>query len=409
MAKTPMKRRAAIVLPRDRSRRSALLALSSVVAAAGCGGTIEAAPQSPPAAPAAGRGVRKIATEEAFLIPEVADAVRAVVRRGGTSLDLSLLKIVYDGPPTAAADAPAVVSGSGNRDAFARTLLPRLLDVDAGRLAEMDANRVDMHVLSLGVPGVQMFEADQAVSLARLSNDRLAEIIRRHPTRFAGLAAFAPQDPRAAATEMERAITSLKLNGFLVNSHTAGIYLDDPRCWPILEAAEALGKPLYIHPRAPSDGMATPFRDYRLEGAIWGYAVEAGTHAMRLMLSGVLDRFPRLQIVLGHMGEALPFWLWRLDFMASPGSRAALKNQLKPSEYMRRNFWITTSGVEDPLVLRFCIDKLGIDRVMWAIDHPYQPTPPAVAFIESATTVSEQERAQVAHGNAQRVFGIAGA
>ena len=124
------------------------------------------------------------------------------------------------------------------------------------------------------------------------------------------------------------ALRFVRLSGFLVNSHTDNLYLDDPRFWPILEAAEALDAPLYIHPRAPSDGMAAPFRDYRMEGSIWGYGMETGTHAVRLMLSGVLDRFPRLRIVLGHMGEALPFWLWRLDYMAAPGSRAALKNAL---------------------------------------------------------------------------------
>jgi predicted TIM-barrel fold metal-dependent hydrolase len=204
---------------------------------------------------------------------------------------------------------------------------------------------------------------------------------------------------------MERAINTLKLNGFLVNSHTQNVYLDDSRCWPILEAAEALGAPLYIHPRAPSDGMAAPFRDYRMEGAIWGYAVEASTHALRLMLSGVLDRFPRLRIVLGHMGEALPFWLGRLDLMAAPGSRPALRNKLKPSEYIQRNFAITTSGFQDPQVLRFCIDKVGLDRIMWAIDYPFQPTAPAVKFIESAT-LSDQERAQIAFQNAQRIFRI---
>ena len=250
-----------------------------------------------------------------------------------------------------------------------------------------------------------MFDADKAVALARLSNDRLSETIRSHPTRFAGLATFAPQDPRAAVLEMERAINTLKLNGFLVNSHTQNVYLDDSRCWPILEAAEALGAPLYLHPRAPSDGMAAPFRDYNLEGGVWGYAVEGSTHALRLMLSGVLDRFPRLRIVLGHMGEALPFWLWRLDLVAAPGSRPALKNKLKPSEYIQRNFAITTSGVEDPQALRFCIDKIGVDHIMWAIDYPFQPTASAVKFIESAT-LSDQERAQIAFQNAQRIFRI---
>jgi predicted TIM-barrel fold metal-dependent hydrolase len=354
----------------------------------------------------AGAQVRKIATEEAFTIPEVVDAIRAVVRKGGTNLDLKLLRLIYAShPATPTTRETAVSTAPANRDLFAQTLLPRLLDIDSGRLADMDANGVDVHLLSLMAPGVQMFESGTATALARLANDRLSEAVRRHPTRFSGLASFAPQDPAAAAKEIERAIHSLKLNGCIVNSHTRNTYLDDPRYWPILEAAESLGAPLYIHPRAPSDGMAAPFRDYRMEGAIWGYGVEAGTHAVRLMLSGVLDRFPRLRIVLGHMGEALPFWLWRLDFMASPGSRAALKNQLKPSEYIQRNFAITTSGHEDPLALRYSIDKIGVDHVMWAIDYPFQPTTPAVAFIDSAP-LSDRERAQVASGNAERIFGI---
>lgn len=350
--------------------------------------------------------VRKIATEEAFMTPEVATAVRDMVRKGGSNLDIKLLKTVFDSPAAATvpdpSKAPPPVS---NRDAGARLLLPNLLDLGSGRIAIMDANSVDMHLLSLSLPGVQLFETDQAVALARLSNDQLSEAIRRHPKRFAGLACFAPQNPQQAAKEMERAINTLKLNGFLVNSHTGNGYLDEQRFWPILEAAEALGTPLYIHPRAPSDGMAAPFQDYRLEGAVWGYGIEAGTHALRLMLSGVLDRFPKLQIVLGHMGEALPFWLWRLDFMAAPGARAGRGNQLEPSEYFKRNFSITTSGVEDPLALRFCIDKLGIDSIMWAIDYPFQPTAPAVNFIESAP-LTDDERMKVAHGNAERIFHI---
>ena len=350
--------------------------------------------------------VRKIATEEAFIIPEVAAAMREVVRRGGPNLDLKLWSLVYNAAPVEPAATPSSSAGVVDRDALARQFLPRLLDLEQTRLAEMDANGVDVHLLSLVAPGVQMLQPDAAVSLARLSNDRLSETIRRHPTRFAGLACFAPQDPAAAAKEMERANHSLGLNGFLVNSHTNNVYLDDQRCWPILEAAEALGAPLYIHPRAPSEGMAAPFRDYRMEGSIWGYGMETGTHAVRLMLSGTLDRFPRLRIVLGHMGEALPFWLWRLDYMASPGSRAALKNSLKPSEYMQRNFSITTSGLEDPLALRYAIEKIGVERVMWAIDYPFQQTEGSVAFIESAS-LSEAEREQIAHRNAERIFRIA--
>lgn len=394
-------------------RRSVLLGMAGIATAAGWSVSAAStegplAAQDPKSAVPGGR-LRKIATEEAFTIPEVAQAIRDVVRQGGPSLDLKLLRLIFDAPPETSGNPSPLSLGTGtaNRDALARTFLPRLLDLDAGRLSDMDASGVDMHLLSLGIPGVQMFEREAAVTLARLSNDRLSEAVRRHPTRFAGLASFAPQDPHVAAVEMERAINSLKLQGFLVNSHTQGVYLDEARCWPILETAEALGRPLYLHPRAPSDGMAAPFRDYRMEGSIWGYGMEAGTHAVRLMLSGVLDRFPRLRVVLGHMGEAVPFWLWRLDYMAAPGSRAALKNQLKPSEYFRRNFAITTSGLEDPLVLRFCIDKIGLDSVMWAIDYPFQPSAPAVAFLESAP-LTDQERAQIAHLNAERIFGIPG-
>ncbi|MCF0075007.1 amidohydrolase family protein [Dyadobacter sp. CY261] len=389
------------------NRRTALAQLSALAGIAARPGQIDAAQdeQSGNMPPLVQKLVKKIATEEAFMIPEVAAAVREIVRKGGLNLDIKLLTTVFDSPAVSQ-DPSKAQPPVANRDAGARLLLPNLLDLGAGRLANMDASGVDMHVLSLGLPGVQLFEADQAVGLARLANDRLSEAIRRHPTRFAGLASFAPQDSRRAVIEMERSIQTLKLNGFLVNSHTANGYLDEQRFWPILEAAEALGAPLYIHPRAPSDGMAAPFRDYRLEGAIWGYGIEAGTHALRLMLSGVLDRFPKLRIVLGHMGEALPFWLWRLDFMGAPGARAGRGNQLKPSEYFKRNFYVTTSGVEDPLVLRFCIDKLGIDSVMWAIDYPFQPTAPAVAFMDTAP-LTDAEREKVAHGNAERIFGIA--
>lgn len=398
--------------PTEIDRRGALARISSFLGAravwpllAGTGRSTRQQHEVPPTA-LTGR-VRKIATEEAFIIPEVATAMREVVRRGGPSLDLKLWSLMLTAAPVEPAAARPASAGVPDRDALARQFLPRLLDLEKTRLTEMDANGIDVHLLSLASPGVQMLERHAAVSLARLSNDKLTETIRRHPTRFAGLACFAPQDPAAAAKEMERAINALGLNGFLVNSHTNNVYLDDQRCWPILEAAEALDAPLYIHPRAPSDGMAAPFRDYRMDGAIWGYGMETGTHAVRLMLSGVLDRFPRLRIVLGHLGEALPFWLWRLDYMASPGSRAALKNSLKPSEYMQRNFSITTSGLEDPLALRYVIDRIGVERVMWAVDYPFQQMAASVAFIESAP-LSEVEREQIAHRNAERIFRITG-
>jgi 2,3-dihydroxybenzoate decarboxylase/5-carboxyvanillate decarboxylase len=370
-------------------RRRALGGMASVAAGAAAAG-LASGPASPAQAQprAGGRRVRKIATEEACSIPEVAEALRQVARTTWTNLDMRLVNDIYNAP-----------AGTPN------PLRRQLLDLDGERLAVMDQHGVDMHLLSLTAPGVQMFDADTGTALAALANDRLAEVVRRHPTRFAALAAIAPQDPARAAKELERAVGTLGLNGVVINSHTENEYLDQQRFWPILEAAEALKAPIYIHPRAPSDGMAAPFRDYRMETAVWGYGVEVGTHAVRLMLSGTLDRFENITIVLGHMGEAVPFWLWRLDYMGNP-ARGRSANKRRASEYFQRNFAITTSGVEDSLALRYSIDKIGVERVMWAIDYPYQPTAPAVAWIDKAP-LSTEERELVCHGNAERIFRIA--
>ncbi len=336
--------------------------------------------------------IRRIATEEAFSIPEVSAALRGVCHEPGNSLDLPLLRRIYD--------------AAGDKHAQPE-LLTLLLDLEETRLQDMDANGVDMHLLSLTAPGVQMFDADTACELATLANDRLAEVIRRHPTRFAGLASFAPHAPKRAVKEMERAIRTLKLNGFMVNSHTGNDYLDHPRFFPILEAAEALDACIYIHPRAPSDGLAAPFREYGLDSAQWGYGIEVSTHAVRMLVSGLFDRFPKLKICIGHMGEGVHFWSWRLDFMNKRAQMrgAAPKLKLAPSEYFKRNFVITTSGQESHLALDYSIKALGVENVLWAIDYPYQSSAPAVAFMDSAP-VSAADREKLYHGNAEHVFHI---
>ena len=335
--------------------------------------------------------LRRIATEEAFSIPEVAKELQKVARAPGESSDLPLVKGIYDAQP-----------GYGNLK-----FLEGLLDLEGRRLREMDEYGVDMHLLSLTAPGVQMFDADTACELAALANDRLAEVVGRHPRRFAGLAAFAPQSAARAAKEMERAINKLKLNGFIVNSHTHSEYYDDPKFWPILEAAEALDRCIYIHPRGPSDGLKGPLQHYGMDSAMWAYGVEVGTHAVRMMAAGVFDRFPKLKICIGHMGEAVHFWIWRITFMNSRAQAIgrAPKTQLTMEEYFRRNFVITTSGVEDPLALEYSIKKIGADNVLFAIDYPYQPTAPAVAFMDSAP-ISDADRAKIYHQNAERIFHI---
>jgi len=339
--------------------------------------------------------LRRIATEEAFSIPEVAAELQKVVRGPSGSLDKLLVKGIYD-------------HSSGEPGYGQMNFLDGLLDIEQRRLSQMDALGVDMHLLSLTAPGVQLFDADTATELAALANDRLAEVCRRHPTRFAGLATFAPQSPKRAVKEMERAIQVLRLNGFILNSHTHGEYLDDPKYWPVLEAAQALDACIYIHPRAPSDGLKGPLQDYGMDSAMWGYGLEVGTHVLRMMAAGVFDRFPKLRICIGHMGEAVPFWLWRINFMNSRAQNIgrAPRTQLSMAEYFQRNFVVTTSGVEDHLALDFTIRKLGIDNVLWAIDYPYQPQKPAIDFMDTAP-VTESQRAQLYHRNAERIFHIA--
>lgn len=338
---------------------------------------------------------RKIATEEAFTTAELVSAWLEIARRSpNASLDVPTgILSIFNNP----------AEGS-NQDRFRR----QLLDIDAERLREMDAAGVDMQLLSVTIPGVQMFEPDRAEAMAINTNDQLASAIARHPTRFAGLACLAPQSPQAAVQEMERAISKLKLNGFIINSHTNDLYLDDPRFAPVLEAAEALDRPIYLHPRSPSNGMAEPFRDYGLGGSIWGFGIEAGTHAVRMILSGTFDRFPKLRIVLGHMGEALPFWMWRLDHMYKRRAKdGRLKpTSLTPSEYFRRNFAVTTSGFEDENVLDLLIKRAGIDNVMWAVDYPYESSVDAAAFIDRAK-LTQAQRSSIYFGNAERLFHIA--
>lgn len=339
--------------------------------------------------------LRRIATEEAFATPELAKAWLEIARTNpDVSLDVQTgIKFLFDNPP----------AGSGP-DRYRR----QALDFHDERLRIMDEAGIDMQLLSVTIPGVQMFAPDRGIAMAIATNDMLADVVKQHPSRYTGLACVAPQAPRQAAVEMERAINTLKLNGFIINSHTNDAYLDEPQFAAVLEAADALDRPIYLHPRSPSNGMAAPFRDYSIGGSIWGFGIESGTHAVRLIMSGVLDRYPKLRIVLGHMGEALPFWMWRLDHMqqrrAKDGRMKPL--QLKPSEYFRRNFAVTTSGFEDADILALVIKKAGIENVMFAVDYPFESSIDAVKFIDKAK-LAPKDLAAVYHLNAERIFHIA--
>ena len=229
-------------------------------------------------------------------------------------------------------------------------LVSSLLDVGDARIERMNELGIDQQLLLLTAPGVQVFASETATSLARDSNDELAEAINRHPQRFAGLAAVAPQDPRAAAVEVDRGVKSLGLNGVVLNSHTKGEYLDDEKYWPIFEAAEAADAAIYLHPRTPSPAMLKPYLDRGLDQGILGFGAEVALHTLALITAGVFDRFPRLRLVIGHAGEGLPYWLYRIDYMHGATVRSKrypfMKELKHPvSHYMRHNVFVTSSGV----------------------------------------------------------------
>jgi 5-carboxyvanillate decarboxylase len=338
-------------------------------------------------------GFKRIATEEAFNTKEIAQAYRDLLERNGsTNIGFNGLVDYYLRNP------------SGRTRAVAE----RLEDLGQRRLADMDASGIDMQILSLTAPGVQIFDADLAVGLARSANDELAEAIGKHPTRYTGLAAIAPQNPAAAAKELERAVQKLGLKGAIVNSHTHGEYLDDEKFWDILAAAEALDVPIYIHPNTPPNSWIEPFMERGLDGAVFGFAVETGLHALRLVVSGAFDRFPKLKVVLGHLGEGLPYWLFRIDFMHGASVRSNRyasqpKLERKASEYLRENFYYTTSGMAWTPPIRYVQEVMGIDRLMYAMDYPYQFVPEEVN-VTDALPIPYEDLKAFYQTNAQRVF-----
>ncbi|MFL9934223.1 amidohydrolase family protein [Paraburkholderia sp. RL18-103-BIB-C] len=336
----------------------------------------------------------RIATEEAFAPAEMLEMYRKILQ--GPDPD------------------PGFVSLMGfymsSQSARARHIIECLQDLGEKRLQHMDEAGIDRQIIALTSPGVQIMDAESAVSFARTANDELAEAVRNHPTRFSGMVAVAPQNPREAALEIERGIKQLGLTGVIINSHTHGEYLSDQKFWEILEAAEANDTPIYLHPNTPPRNMIQPFLECGLDGAIYGFGVETGMHALRMITAGVFDRFPKLQVILGHMGEALPFWAYRLDYMHRAtvvSERYASMKPLKkkPSDYLRENFVITNSGVAWGPAIRFTQDLLGMDRVMYAMDYPYQHAIDEVIALDGLP-MSMADKKRFFETNAQRVFRI---
>lgn len=336
----------------------------------------------------------RIATEEAFAPPELLDAYRKILAKSDADPGFRGLMGFYMSSPSERA----------------QHIMRCLTDLDQLRLQHMDETGIDVQVIGLTAPGVQVMDKATAVSFSRLANDQLAEAVRRHPTRFVGMIAVAPQDPSAAAKEIERGVSKLGMNSVIINSHTQGEYLSDPKFWDIFAAAEAHDVPIYLHPNALPPMMLQPFQECGLDGAIYGFGVETGLHAMRIITAGVFDRFPKLRMIIGHMGEALPFWAYRLDYMHAATVRSKRYESMKPikkrpSDYLRENFYITNSGVAWDHAIKFTQAFMGVDRVLYAMDYPYQYAVDEVIMLD-AMDMPPENKLKFFQTNAEAVFKI---
>jgi 2,3-dihydroxybenzoate decarboxylase len=284
-----------------------------------------------------------------------------------------------------------------------QALQERLHDLGALRIKEMDEAGIDLQVLSHGAPATQRLDAETAVRMARAVNDRLHAVVKANPSRFAGFAVLPTAAPEAAADELERAVTKLGFKGAMVHGLTNNAFLDEKRFWPIFERAAALDVPLYLHPAVPHKAVIDVYyRDYldqfpNLMTAAWGFGVETATQGIRLVLSGVLEKYPQLKIILGHLGEGLPFYLWRID-MALARTKASNFRDI-----FRDRFWITTSGNFSTPALLCCLMELGADRILFSVDYPFVPNPPGVKWMEHVP-LGPEDKAKILHGNAERLL-----
>jgi predicted TIM-barrel fold metal-dependent hydrolase len=287
----------------------------------------------------------------------------------------------------------------------------RLREVGAERIALMDAAGIDFQVLSHHSPGVQAFDLTTAQSLAAKSNDWLAEQVSKYPKRFGAFAALPTQDGTIAAKELEQRVTRDGFLGGLINGHTNGKLLDDKSFWPIFETAQKLDVPIYLHPaNAPEPILQTYYKDMPALAGPWGWAVDTATQTLRMMAAGVFDEYPKLKFIIGHMGELIPFHLLRisngLDLMRRAlGEKSGLRMKKTVADYMHENVFITTSGVFQHAALMCAVSTLGIERILFSVDYPFEENEDAIRFLQTSP-LSDSDRRKLAHENAERVLRI---
>jgi len=291
-------------------------------------------------------------------------------------------------------------------------LLKRLLDIQDRRLAEMDENGIEFSILSLNAPAVQAItDRSKAVEVAVKANDLLAEHIHRRPDRFSGLAALPMQDPDSAIRELQRSVVELGLKGALVNGFTHGekeadlVYYDDLRFRPFWACVEELDVPFYLHPRDPLPEYSQIYEGHPwFVGSVWAFAAETSMHALRLMGCGLFDQYPKLKIILGHLGERIPYDIWRVDnrLRKSPRNIPASR---KMSEYLCDNFHLTTSGNFRDSTLRCAISEMGAERIMFSIDYPIEETSVGAQWFDNSD-LTDEERQKIGRSNAIDLFNL---
>jgi uncharacterized protein len=327
--------------------------------------------------------MRIVALEEHFTVPRVVAGISpdAVARRGFPGADF----------------------------AWAQTIKrAELADLGDTRIADMDASGITVQVLSVAGPGADLVLGQAGIDLARAYNDALAEACVRHPTRYRGFAHLPMLAPEAAATELERAVKDLGFHGVLVNGATDGRFLDDPAFEPILAAAEKLDVPIYLHPGIPTPAVRNAYFDglpgnfsFTMALSAWGWHADTAIHTLRLALSGTLDRHPGLKIVIGHMGEALPFMLDRIDETTAAQAKTLLRRSVRQT--IVDQVWITTSGFFTMIPFMAALMSFGVDRIMFSVDYPFASNARARAFLDTLP-VSPADRAKIAHGNADQLL-----
>ena len=284
-----------------------------------------------------------------------------------------------------------------------------LLEVGDKRIKSMDDSGIDVQVLSHGAPSTQRMDADTVIPVAKAANDYLFEICQANPQRLAGFAALPTADPTAAADELSRSVNELGFKGAMIHGLIGEerLFVDNKRFWPIFEKAQALDVPIYIHPANPHPAVVDAYlKDYAEQypgvvNAGWGFTMETATIGIRLVLSGIFDKFPNLKIIIGHLGETLPFLMWRIDMALNrPGNASVAFRDIFTS-----HFYITTSGFFSDPALLCCIQEMGVDRILFAIDYPFVPNEPGPKWMENLM-LNTEDKAKILHGNAERILNL---